>query len=72
MNNGDKTAFPSRVDLPDGTEYFMGLSRRELFAAMAMQGIIKEGSEHYHHEVVALQTGLAVAYADALLEALEQ
>lgn len=44
----------------------IGLTKRELFAAMAMQGINSDGipGRHHNHEQTARD---AVAYADALL-----
>jgi hypothetical protein len=45
-----------------------GLSKRELFAAMAMQGILNQPGNHNE-----LQTANdAVAYADALIKRLEK
>lgn len=48
---------------------FAGLSKREYFAALAMQGLLaKHGDDDYQAEQIA---GYAVAHADALLKALE-
>ena len=48
-----------------------GLSKRELFAAMAMQGLTANSVPGDHH-VSNICAAEAVAMADALLEALEQ
>ena len=48
------------------------LTKREVFAAGAMQALIKEGSETYHEQVVETWANLSVKYADALLAALEK
>lgn len=84
MNNGDMPAVPTkfnhREDMDDDIELYMGLTKREQFAAMAMQGIM--ASKYYGEHAsdnVATHTGRengaaikAVMIADALLEALEQ
>jgi len=70
MNNGEKTAFP----FPNALEG--GLTKREYFAAMAMQGMLsnpdatKETIKHKSSpiEVFPVQ---AVEFADELLKQLE-
>lgn len=61
--NGNSAAFPVLVEecqRVGETEMFRGLTKRELFAAMAMQGLAdEEYPEGCAHE--------AVKYADALL-----
>lgn len=48
----------------------MGLTKREYFAAMAMQGLLaKHGDDDYQAEQIA---DYAVAHADALLKKLER
>lgn len=65
QNNGGRVAFPSSVDASQfGVE---GLTKRELFAAMAMQGICGCADASTPEYVAPA----AVAYADALLAALE-
>ena len=51
------------------SEHYRGLSKRELFAALAMQGILAAGSEH--RVTTANAVDWAVQHADALLAALE-
>lgn len=65
VHNGNKTAFPAG-DL--GTP---GLTKREYFAAMAMQGIVSFGDNvtSYDEDVMAKA---AVRIADELLAELEK
>lgn len=60
MNN--EPAYPSRPYLHER----VGLTKRELIAAMAMQGLIARYGTENNHTVCD-----AVSYADALLEALK-
>ena len=65
----ESTVFPGHISIGPGRAIDPGLTKRELFAAMAMQGVVsnarlKEGITD--EEVVKV----AVAYADALLSAL--
>jgi len=61
-DNAERAAFPSVAALAE----FEGLTKRELFAAMAMQGIAADGIPGRHH--IATQTAIdAVLLADALL-----
>lgn len=67
MSNGNKPAAPvPGMDMQD-----IGLTKRELFAAMAMQGMAEKygTTDASGSENVAKN---AVRYADALLAALEQ
>ena len=83
MNNGDKPASPT-IDgirpresgqLVDGA---IGLTKREHFAALAMQGVISDSHimdlirRDNEVETCAMVAGMSVEYADALLEALEK
>jgi len=56
-NNGEKPAYPIHG--------YAGLTKREYFAAMAMQGIISHGHSH------GICGNIAVDYADGLISALE-
>ena len=49
-----------------------GITKRELFAAMAMQGIISDGKLHHlSSEIIGkVVAGAAVDFADALINAL--
>ncbi|KKK52493.1 hypothetical protein LCGC14_3104360 [marine sediment metagenome] len=73
MKNADKPAYP----YPDMAQFdfslgeMMGLTKREWFAGMAMQGIIirdKELGAGIIAPRVDLTTTAAYAYADAMLE----
>ena len=46
-----------------------GLTKREIFAMAAMQGILSNANDRYTYDQLA---GHAVAQADAILEKLEQ
>lgn len=62
--NADFAAYPSSGDCTKG------LTKRELFAAMALQGLLTQSSDsQWIAKAAALN---AVSYADALLTALEQ
>lgn len=65
--NGNDTAYPvlDRDQTPNGT-YQLGLTKRELFAAMAMQGML---TADYSSPVDEL-AHQAVVFADALLKEL--
>jgi hypothetical protein len=59
--NGKKLAYPLNME---GMKYHMGLSKREQFAAMAMQGLIAQSPTALSAAEFARQ---AVVCADALL-----
>ena len=62
MNNADMPAMPLHSDAMAGYE---GLTKREHFAGLAMQGLLA------HYGTVVNET-CAVEFADALLKQLEQ
>jgi len=62
--NGNDNAFPSS---PDKYEPEFGLTKRELIAAMAMQGLLATPGEYEHAKTIAQW---AVDQADALIERL--
>ena len=62
MENGKQSAFPTDAH----TNSYLGLTKREYFAAMAMQGLV---DRHINYEVVAEHS---VRYSDALLAELER
>lgn len=85
MSNGDKPAYPVSITEHTGfspthekiytTNVDGGLTKREMFAMAAMQGLLSGHSEYFHGngpvmipEMVAKH---AVEYADALLKQLE-
>jgi hypothetical protein len=72
MNNGDTPARPTSISLnPSGDVYYgeAGLTKREHFAAMAMQGLLATGNGSNRP---ANTSSIALTHADALLKALEQ
>lgn len=83
MKNADKPAHPVNKDHIDGRDY-KGLTKREYFAAMAMQGIISgvySSKEAYasfqqsagksNYSVVSFAAEQANIFADELLKQLE-
>lgn len=72
LSNEDVPAFPcerSNEHFAEPSTQFFGLSKRELFAAMAMQGQIQGNAPYSTLEDCAKAS---VAYADALLTALQR
>lgn len=49
-----------------------GITKREYFAAMALQGILAAGGKYPEDVILTRPTQNAVAYADALIEALNK
>lgn len=67
MSNGKLQAFPND---PRGPRGCAGLTKRELFAALAMQGL--SASEAYAEQPANWIASVAVERADALLAELEK
>lgn len=70
MSIKDESAFPSSLENNVNDQY--GLTKREYFAAMAMQGLCANGLIHRderHPLTIAFD---AVKYADALIKRLEK
>jgi hypothetical protein len=63
--NGSEPANPSDLDFP----YYIGLTKREYFAGLALQGIL--AADTAAEWEMSLAAGYAVRMADALLKALE-
>lgn len=81
MNNGDKPAVPvlkeRRGDLSGSSDMFVtegGLTKREVFAKAAMQGLLANQYLTYEteHRIQNELAPQAVLAADALLDALEE
>ena len=74
MNNSDMPAMPCEFnfDTETGTthEMFSGLTKREHFAGLAMQGFISAGSNGMPN--ASAISKWAVKYADALLAELDK
>jgi hypothetical protein len=67
-NNGNGCAYPAHPDLRiNDRPVFGGLTKREYFAGLAMQGLVVNSNLHDY----ACTVPLAVKWAVALLEALE-
>jgi hypothetical protein len=85
MNNGDKPAYPVECQYGEGKitgvrtgEYSgmsPGLTKREMFAMAAMQGLLAGHSEYFHGNgpvmVPVEVVKYAVIYADELLKQLD-
>ena len=71
MDNGNESAYPLTEDSPKfGPRTWLGLTKREYFAAMAMQGIVASCNSRG----VLMDTEIApfaVKWADALIAALK-
>lgn len=71
MKNGDMPAMP--IELYGHGQYapvaYTGLTKREMFAMAAMQGICSNPYDRYTYEQLA---GHAVKHADALIAELEK
>jgi hypothetical protein len=59
--------FPQNVEHPDGNVTSKGLSKREYFAAMAMQGLLANGKYICNYKLLGEES---VMFANALIEAL--
>lgn len=78
MKNGEQAAYPTMLynsKTGEATSHMSGLTKREYFAAMAMQGMVKDivwqdsvTGEIHSDDYVAK---VAVLVADALLKQLE-
>ncbi len=73
MNNANDPAFPCDPDV-NGNE--LGVTKRELFAAMAMQGVLANpdwtSQANSQAEEVSMAVGYAVMAADALIAKLNE
>jgi hypothetical protein len=70
MKNGDLLAYPVAEE-----PFSKGLTKREYFAAMAMQGMITDSGKIKPSEALQLPVNIAawaVLFADALLAELEK
>ena len=71
MSRADEPAFPVPETAVGGQRMRGGLSKREYFAAMAMQGMLASGISERNSGPVSLAMS-AVEQADALLAELEK
>ena len=68
MENEKQTIFLDTEEQSGIIMYPYGLTKREHFASIAMQGLISNSQPNKNQKHLA---GLAVSYADALLEQLD-
>jgi hypothetical protein len=69
MSGGNEPAFPQPTN---HAMYFVGLSKREYFAAMALLGIIQNCRDGMRPDDVPHAARDAVMFADALLSELDK
>lgn len=74
MTNGNDSIFIAKGVTLDGIGYInkQGLTKRELFAAMAMQGMLADASDNYLSERGYIYAEIAVKRADALIAELNK
>lgn len=76
MTNAEKPAFPNELSQEHEDQNYTGLTKRELFAAMAMQGLLSNPdynrpSLREHMVTIPNTVKAALAYTDELLRQLE-
>ncbi len=72
MTNGEESAYPEVQKEPQFNFHTYGLTKREYFAAMAMQGIIAAHNIHATGIDNEVNAKTAVNAADALIDALNE
>jgi len=70
-NQAERPAFPI-VSNCDIMESYQGLTKREYFAGLAMQGLLAAGGADFRIDHTDRVAGLSCAYAEALLKELEK
>jgi len=74
MTNGNDSAHPIVPDITTanktGLQMEYGLTKRELFAAMAMCSLIEAAGENYYEPTITAKT--ALDYTNALIEQLNK
>lgn len=70
MKNAEQSAFPTQ----DMNSYYHGLTRREYFAGLAMQGLLANSSilDHHTRDAIEWIADHATRQADELLKQLEK
>jgi len=73
LNNADKPAHPVKPEVIQGNQQvYIGLTKREQFAAMAMQGLLAAMTSTDASRIIARNIASnSIEIADALLEGLE-
>lgn len=72
MENSKETAFPMVVDATKHTEWHSGLTKREYFAAVAMQGLLANSNETIVNLMDSQKAEYAIIMSDKLLKQLEK
>jgi len=72
MTNGNEPAYPHHAEVKTGQPivYDSGLTKRELFAAMAMQGMLANPADLKRDQDGVVE--FSIGCADALLKRLEE
>jgi len=73
MTNGNDLAYPTNHIDPDGRfepQFYVGLTKREHFAAMAMQGMLASGKYAEGIAFSPFMANISVEISDALIAAL--
>lgn len=72
MKNSDQSAFPLDYDVDGFKESKQsGLTKREYFAGLVMQGIIASSNNRQEYSEIEKITKLSLKYSDELLKQLE-
>ena len=71
MTNGNESVFPDMQETPQFNHHTYGLSKREYFAAMAMQGLMANPAT-INVDGEYLTANAAVKIADKLIKALNE
>lgn len=70
MTNGQESAFPEVQEVPQFSYHSYGLTKREYFASMAMQGVLSDPTnESLSQKAIAIY---AVEMADTLIKELNK
>ncbi len=67
-----QSAFPQKIEHPDGDIFTRGLTKREYFAAMAMQGMLSNNNNITYFTYFEKVAKRSVQAADALIKALNE
>ena len=70
MTDGNESAFPEVQEQPQFNHHSYGLTKREYFASMAMQGLLSNPNDHsLSQKAIAISS---VEMADALIKELNK
>lgn len=73
MKNDNLPIHPLKADLGQGkTMHYFGLTKREYFAGLAMQGVLASSQPYEARMTLEQVASEAIGVADALLKQLEQ